>query len=213
MLGNVRIRIGLVHYETYRDFLQIPGNYPDDEDLVEIKAIEEEYAKGNTDLHGNFLLDSIQNQNQKKVSLCNHIGLTAVFVHRKSFSKPVQTHQQQLNQNYKNYNIQIILKLLLYERFEYYDDQSPPKEVQYEPTIGLSVYRKSIYYTGNYRKLARGLSQTPWIVDGERKTEGSVEEYILAGFKKYFNAQVYKFHSAGREDVDVRMLFEGRPFV
>ena len=27
--------------------------------LVEIKAIEEEYAKGNTDLHGSFLLDSI----------------------------------------------------------------------------------------------------------------------------------------------------------
>lgn len=23
----------------------------------------------------------------------------------------------------------------------------------------------------------------------------------------------YKFHSAGREDVDVRMLFDGRPFV
>lgn len=92
-------------------------------------------------------------------------------------------------------------------------NQSPPQAVQFEPTIGLSVFRKSIYITGNYLKLARGLSQTPWIVDGERKTEGSVEEFILAGFKKVFEAQVYKFHSAGREDVDVRMLFDGRPFV
>ena len=53
MLGNVRIRIGLVHYETYRDFLQIPGNYPDDEDLAEIKAIEEEYAKTETPVVSN----------------------------------------------------------------------------------------------------------------------------------------------------------------
>lgn len=75
------------------------------------------------------------------------------------------------------------------------------------------MFRKSIFITGNYLKLARGLSQTPWIVDGERKTEGSVEEYVLAVFKEFFDAQVYKFHSAGREDVDVRMLFDGRPFV
>lgn len=53
MLGIVRIRIGLVHYETYRDFLQIPGNYPDDEDMAEIKAIDNQYAQGNYDLHGN----------------------------------------------------------------------------------------------------------------------------------------------------------------
>lgn len=53
MLGIVRIRIGLVHYETYRDFLQIPGNYPDDEDMAEIKAIDNQYAQGNCDLHGN----------------------------------------------------------------------------------------------------------------------------------------------------------------
>ena len=52
MNGIVRIRIGLAHYETYRDFLQIPGNYPDDEDLAEIKAIESQYSQGNYDLHG-----------------------------------------------------------------------------------------------------------------------------------------------------------------
>lgn len=51
MLGIVRIRIGLVHHETYRDFLQIPGNYPDDEDMAEIKAIDNQYAQGNYDLH------------------------------------------------------------------------------------------------------------------------------------------------------------------
>ena len=55
MTGVVRVRIGIAHYETYRDFLQIPGNFPDDEDLDEIKAIENQYAKGNYDLHGKFI--------------------------------------------------------------------------------------------------------------------------------------------------------------
>ena len=72
-------------------------------------------------------------------------------------------------------------------------------------------------------KLQRGLSQTPWcelrkelisrIVDGERKTEGSVEEDILGVLGEFIQSDGMKFHSAGREDVDVRMLFEGRPFV
>ena len=51
------------------------------------------------------------------------------------------------------------------------------------------------------------------IVDGERKTEGSVEEFILGTFREFMKSDGMKFHSAGREDVDVRMLFEGRPFV
>lgn len=59
MLGIVRIRIGIAHYETYRDFLQIPGNYPDDEDLEEIKAIENQYSQGNLDLHGNHQCNAL----------------------------------------------------------------------------------------------------------------------------------------------------------
>ena len=51
------------------------------------------------------------------------------------------------------------------------------------------------------------------IVDGERKTEGSVEEDILGVLGEFIQSDGMKFHSAGREDVDVRMLFEGRPFV
>ena len=38
----------------------------------------------------------------------------------------------------------------------------PPTSPTFEPTIGLSVYRKPVFFTGNYRKMKRGLSQTPW---------------------------------------------------
>ena len=99
----------------------------------------------------------------------------------------------------------------------------PPQSPSYTPLIALNLCRKPIYFTGNYLKLQRGLSQTPWcelrkelisrIVDGERKTEGSVEEYILGVLGEFIQSDGMKFHSAGREDVDVRMLFEGRPFV
>lgn len=62
------------------------------------------------------------------------------------------------------------------------------------------MFRKPVFFTGNYRKLKRGLSQTPWyalvfliiirIVDGRRKTEGSVEEYILDVFKQKLEVRI-----------------------
>lgn len=48
----VRIRLGLVHLETNRDFLQIPGTYPDEEDMEDEETTKAEHAKGNHDLHG-----------------------------------------------------------------------------------------------------------------------------------------------------------------
>ena len=36
----VRIRLGLVHLETNRDFLQIPGTYPDEEDMEDEETIK-----------------------------------------------------------------------------------------------------------------------------------------------------------------------------
>ena len=99
----------------------------------------------------------------------------------------------------------------------------PPSSPSYTPLVAMNLCRKPVFFTGNYLKLQRGLSQTPWwgseremtrrIVDGERKTEGSVEEFILGTFREFMKSDGMKFHSAGREDVDVRMLFEGRPFV
>ena len=52
----------------------------------------------------------------------------------------------------------------------------------------------------------RDLPQTPWLVDGERKAESSVEELILSEIRKHFKFEQARFCSSGREDVDVRML-------
>ena len=37
--------------------------------------------------------------------------------------------------------------------------------------------------SGRYCKYSRELSQTPWIIDGERKTEFSVQVLYLTGYK------------------------------
>lgn len=67
--------------------------------------------------------------------------------------------------------------------------------------------------TGRYCKYSRNVSQTPWIVDGKKVHEGSVEELISEHVLPLTLAEKVKFSASGREDVDVRMLGQGRPFL
>ena len=87
----------------------------------------------------------------------------------------------------------------------------PPSRI---PPCALSIVqeRDAITITGKYRKLSRILPQSPWVIDGERKCSSSVQEYIDRHAIPLFQASGARFHSAGREDVDVRMLGEGRQF-
>lgn len=79
-----------------------------------------------------------------------------------------------------------------------------------------------IYISGNYLKLERDLPQSPWFIRNERnddqdleniKNETSVEELIRKHLLPLVEPDSHKFDSAGREDRDVRMLGNGRPFV
>jgi len=79
--------------------------------------------------------------------------------------------------------------------------------------VAASVGRESFYFRGRYVKLSRNMPQSPWILDGERKGEGSVEESICGPAAEAFGASECKFHAEGREDIDVRMLGAGRTFV
>ncbi|XP_010728595.2 tRNA pseudouridine synthase Pus10 [Larimichthys crocea] len=70
----------------------------------------------------------------------------------------------------------------------------------------------SVFVAGRYNKFCRSLPQTPWVIDGERRMESSVEELIAAAILSSFRASGFNFSSSGREDVDVRTLGNGRPF-
>ncbi len=84
--------------------------------------------------------------------------------------------------------------------------------------------KENAFIFGRYEKLEEGLSQTKWLCSwcngagcnncGMRGTrfEDSVHQQIEAGFKK-FGIAGSKLHGSGREDVDVRNIGGGRPFV
>ncbi|XP_063545682.1 tRNA pseudouridine synthase Pus10 [Cydia strobilella] len=84
--------------------------------------------------------------------------------------------------------------------------------------VACTAARAPLYIGGRYIKLSRQLPQTPWLVRGQRMMESSVQEIIfqpIADLYKLSPEEMehrLKFVSAGREDVDVRCLGEGRPF-
>ena len=87
-----------------------------------------------------------------------------------------------------------------------------------------------VFLEGRYKKLSRDLPQTVFFCpdckgharrrkkcarcEGFGKlTRDSVQELIGWVAGKAFGTRKHRFHGAGREDVDVRMLGSGRPFV
>ena len=65
---------------------------------------------------------------------------------------------------------------------------------------------------GKYCKWDRCVSQSPWL-NGEGDVVGSVTEYCCAPLEERCAPVKTKFHASGREDVNVRMLGGGRPFL
>jgi len=84
---------------------------------------------------------------------------------------------------------------------------------------------RSLYISGRYKKLKRGIPQTKWYCrkchglgcdycnNTGKMYEESVEEIIAAKVMEVTKAKEEYFHGAGREDIDVLMLGNGRPFI
>ncbi len=84
---------------------------------------------------------------------------------------------------------------------------------------------RSVFLWGRYRKLVRGIPQTRWpcrICRGSgcrrcsmtgKMYPTSVEELMAAPALGLFQGAGSALHGMGREDVDARMLGDGRPFV
>ena len=94
-----------------------------------------------------------------------------------------------------------------------------------ENPVQVRIQINPIFIEGRYNKLVRNIPQTKWPC---RKCKGrgceacnftgkqypeSVEELLSETALKYSKGYEAKFHGAGREDLDVRMLGDGRPFV
>ncbi len=79
----------------------------------------------------------------------------------------------------------------------------------------VTVQARPLYIYGRYRKLVRGLPQNPWLYEPDRRVSyaSSVEELITGPLLEVTRGDGAKLHAAGREDLDVRTLGNGRPFV
>ena len=106
------------------------------------------------------------------------------------------------------------------------------KREKEDVTILLHPYDSKVEYVinplfiyGRYNKLVRGIPQTKWFCtkckgrgcpkcgNTGKMYDISVEELISELFLKETKGADSSFHGAGREDIDVLMLGNGRPFV
>lgn len=97
----------------------------------------------------------------------------------------------------------------------------------YPEISNLTVFIDSnpLFIEGKYRKLVRGIPQTKWpcteckgkgceACNGTgQQYEDTVEGLIGKHLQPMAKGKEIKFHGSGREDIDVLMLGEGRPFV
>ena len=85
---------------------------------------------------------------------------------------------------------------------------------EYTPcSIEFRVVQDSLFLGARYNKLVRTISQTPFFIKGERKGENSISEIIGDYFMKLTKSNAFNMVSSGREDLDVRCLGRGRPFM
>ncbi|CAG9330792.1 PUS10 [Blepharisma stoltei] len=89
---------------------------------------------------------------------------------------------------------------------------SQSKTISQKNTQNNENSNPKIYLAGNYLKYSRQISQSPWLVDETAKIE-SLEEIIGHPLKEISQSASAILHASGREDVDVRMLGCGRPFI
>mmetsp|Transcript_21429 Transcript_21429/g.70985 ORF Transcript_21429/g.70985 Transcript_21429/m.70985 type:complete len:529 (-) Transcript_21429:46-1632(-) len=87
----------------------------------------------------------------------------------------------------------------------------PPAAISKEPELTVKVERESVYIGGCYCKYSRKVSQSPWN-EAHGELQDSVQTLILKEIAPLYQPEETKFMGSGREDVDVRMLGEGRPF-
>lgn len=90
-------------------------------------------------------------------------------------------------------------------------------------TVDLDI--RAVYVYGRYRKLERGIPQTRWPCRAckgrgcERcdhtglQYKRSVQDLVGNPMLEIFEGKEHAFHGMGREDIDVRCLGRGRPFV
>ncbi|KIH56078.1 TIGR01213 family protein [Ancylostoma duodenale] len=82
-------------------------------------------------------------------------------------------------------------------------------------SFSVSFERDPVFIAGRYCKFSRSLPQSPWSAEDKTAPKdpgNSVSEKVCELMEGKFGASDARFVASGREDLDVRMLGDGRPF-
>ncbi|VDM53038.1 unnamed protein product [Angiostrongylus costaricensis] len=107
--------------------------------------------------------------------------------------------------------VEQILKQIKEDVAKNYNLSSPTRSCSFS----ISFEREPVILAGRYCKFSRFLPQSPWSFEDKmapRESGNSVSEKIVDLMKLKFGACEARFIASGREDMDVRMLGDGRPF-
>ncbi|XP_076757321.1 pseudouridine synthase 10 [Xylocopa sonorina] len=121
--------------------------------------------------------------------------------------------KRKFNDNrYSRKSIETIMAKITDEEFSQYFTALSFETADSIEVGSIVCSHSSIFIGGRYNKLSRELSQTPWFINGEKKMQTSVQDILCNPIAQVVKAQCIKFLSSGREDVDVRNIYSGRPF-
>jgi tRNA pseudouridine(54/55) synthase len=147
-------------------------------------------------------------------------GISMKDAIRESHTTYRNQHQRELtfNPTQSDCNLPTMLVATLsYDRQE--SPSSSSSAAAAAVSFSVSISRNPVYIGGSYIKRLRHLSHSPFHAPIVGNPPNSVEEYIMAQLRSVvWNAHHAVdgkafFNSAGREDIDVRMLGKGRPFI
>ena len=132
-------------------------------------------------------------------------------------NKAIDSHKRLKSEFYTEGTIKkCLVKLSKDEIFKFCQEKFSWSSIPF--CYDTEIYRESIFFAGRYQKFSRTLPQTPWHIfndEGElveRVADTSVQELLKKPFMDRFYPEKVNLCASGREDVDVRMLGEGRPF-
>jgi len=196
-----------------------------------------EYDPENTcylcSIHGDSIFKRIPMISDRMLGLAKDIEFSTFLVG--SIPNPTLVERQdELNARYSILHSET-LKSHLNRELGIHLHNMLKKEVDFETPDIVFIYSMDqdeirlqinpIFIYGRYLKLVRGIPQSRWDCkkckgkgcsecEGTgRKYPDSISEYIGVPAQLFVDGSKFKFHAAGREDIDVLMLGEGRPFV
>lgn len=185
--SNLKIHLDFEHVESQKEFFEL---YP------HVNPLDYKISRTNIEKKAS---DIIENEDFNKKSIRNIIK------------------SNRLNANLESGKyITIRLKKVGEELFNFKKGDDPHqilKKFTSKAECTIKFQFMSIFVCGRYVKYARGIPQTNKLDDEEHFYNESVESLICPTVCNYFCGDKYIFSTAGREDIDVRMLGRGRSFM